>query len=86
MYSLGYRLIVCAYKPTLDRPTMNLYTNTLYVIAIGLQIGPIFYLETDIIMRSNMGLRSYAAFSCYNFALLDFNETWHMRCLLSNIW
>ena len=21
-----------------------------------------------------------------NFALLDFNETWRMRCLVSNIW
>ena len=49
--------IVCV---TLD--TMNSYKFIFNVIAIGLQKK--FYLETDMCMLSNMGLRSYAAFSC----------------------
>ena len=35
MYSLGIRLIVCPYRPTLD--TMNSYKIIFNVIAIGLQ-------------------------------------------------
>ena len=41
---------------------MNSYEIISNVIVIGLQIY--FYLETDMIMQSNMALRSYTAFSC----------------------
>ena len=51
-----YRLILCPY--TLD--TMN--SNIIIYNSIGLQ--KMFYLEIDMIMQSNVVLRSYAAFSC----------------------
>ena len=50
---------------------MNVYTVIFNVglFAIGLQ--KLFYVETDMIMRSNMGLCSYTAFSCYRCILSD---------------
>ena len=59
LYSLLYRLI--SYPYSLD--TTNSNKMIFNVIAIGLQ----FFLnvETDTIMRSNVALHSYAAYSCY---------------------
>ena len=59
MYSLGYSLIVCPY--TLDT-AMNSCKIIFNVIEIGLP--KYLYFGTDMIMRSNMQLLSYAAFSC----------------------